>query len=429
MVESLHGPVRLEVEPPAVPPHQPFVGPPQHRPLHNTPIHSPGEVLQLETRPLGDSSGCILPILDRVQGFCRPPLVYDCQVPEESETGSGNNSHGDSLLEVPALVSNCCSNVHRLSEATSSIQRHNAAHGELSGSQSQDRIGRMAHFRASASNQGFSQEVTNLLGASWREGTHKNYNSAWGKWEDWCLSAEVSPCAASLNDVLSFLMAQFNSGHSYCSINVYRSAISSIHPRIDGYTIGSHPLVSRLLKATFNKRPPLPKYTASWSVGQVLSYLKTLGNNHDLLLKELTFKLVMLVALSTAARSLDLVLLNIESINFVPEGVTCHLVGLSKQSISGHSRSAIEIASFQEDPSICPVECLKVYLEKTHGLCRGSKQLFIGLVKPHKAVKACTISRWIKSTLSSAGIDTNIFRARSTRGAASSSALAGGASL
>ena len=137
----------------------------------------------------------------------------------------------------------------------------------------------------------------------------------------------------------------------------------------------------------------------------------------------------MLVALSTAARSSDLVLLNVESINFVPEGVTCHLVGLSKQSRPGHTRSAIEIASFQEDPSICPVGCLKVYLEKTHGLCRGSKQLFIGLVKPHKAVKACTISRWIKSTLSSAGIDTNIFTAHSTRGAASSSALAYGASL
>ena len=282
---SLHGPVRLEVEPPAVPPHQPFVGPPQHRPLCNTPIHSPGEVLQLETRPLGDSSGCILPILDQVQGFCQPPVVYDCQVPEESETGSGNNSHGGSLLEVPALVSDCCSNVHRLPEATSSTQRHNAAHGELSGSQSQDRIGRMAHFRASASNQGLSQEVTNLLGASWREGTHKNYNSAWGKWEEWCLSAEVSPCAASLNDVLSYLTAQFNSGHSYRSINVYRSALSSIHPRIDGYTIGSHPLVSRLLKAIFNKRPPLPKYTASWSVGQVLSYLKTLRNNRDLPLR------------------------------------------------------------------------------------------------------------------------------------------------
>ena len=47
--------------------------------------------------------------------------------------------------------------------------------------------------------------------------------------------------------------AQFNSGHSYRSINVYRSALSSIHPRIDGYTIGSHPLVSKLLKAIFNQ--------------------------------------------------------------------------------------------------------------------------------------------------------------------------------
>ena len=57
----------------------------------------------------------------------------------------------------------------------------------------------------------------------------------------------VSPISASLNDILAFLAAQFHAGHGYPSLNVYRSAISSIHPKIDDYEVGSHSLVCRLL--------------------------------------------------------------------------------------------------------------------------------------------------------------------------------------
>lgn len=111
--------------------------------------------------------------------------------------------------------------------------------------------GRMAHFRESLADRGISQEVESLLSASWRKGTHKNYDSAWRKWEQWCISHYVSPISAYLNDVLAFLAAQFHAGHGYRSLNVYRSAISSIHPKIDGYEVGSHPLVCRLLKRCF----------------------------------------------------------------------------------------------------------------------------------------------------------------------------------
>ena len=56
------------------------------------------------------------------------------------------------------------------------------------------------------------------------------------------------------------------------------------------------------------------------------------------------------------------------------------------------------------------------------------KSLFISVRKPHKPVKAATIGHWLKSVMHSADIDTNIFSAYLTRGAATSKAKSAGVS-
>ena len=57
--------------------------------------------------------------------------------------------------------------------------------------------GRMAHFWRSLTNKGFSSKVEKLLSSSWRKGTHKNHDSAWRKWEQWCINKHVSPISSS----------------------------------------------------------------------------------------------------------------------------------------------------------------------------------------------------------------------------------------
>ena len=51
------------------------------------------------------------------------------------------------------------------------------------------------------------------------------------------------------------------------------------------------------------KQPPLPRYTTTWSVGIVLDYLRSLGQNSELSLKDLSHETAMLLALCTAGRS------------------------------------------------------------------------------------------------------------------------------
>ena len=60
---------------------------------------------------------------------------------------------------------------------------------------------------------------------------------------------------------------------------------------------------------------------------------------------------------------------------------------------------------------------LAEYILHTEKL-RSSSKLFFSFIRPHKPVTTSSIGKWIKSVLSSAGIDTLVFKAHSVRGAA-----------
>ena len=110
---------------------------------------------------------------------------------------------------------------------------------------------------------------------------------------------EISP---TLNNVIEYLTDLYEKGHSYSSINVAKSSLSSLGISFESYTAGSHPLVVRFLKGVFNIRPPKSRYSSIWDVNVVLSYLRTLSPVKNISLKHLTLKIVMLMALTNAAR-------------------------------------------------------------------------------------------------------------------------------
>ena len=112
--------------------------------------------------------------------------------------------------------------------------------------------------------------------------------------------------------MVNFLAELFQQGYQYRSLNAYRSAISSVHEKIDGYEVGQHPLITRLIKGAFHERPPQPRYTATWDVATVTGYLDALGNNESMHISDLTHKTAMLFALTRPSWSADLVGLSVE---------------------------------------------------------------------------------------------------------------------
>ena len=114
-------------------------------------------------------------------------------------------------------------------------------------------------------------------------------------------------------------------------INSYRSAISSVHERSDGFSVGQHPIIIRTLKGGYHSRPPLPCYSSFWDVGIMLSHLKQLGCNDDLSLRLLTLKIAMLMALTRPSHSADLSNLDLQMRSYVSNGVVLSLfIYLSK---------------------------------------------------------------------------------------------------
>ena len=159
-------------------------------------------------------------------------------------------------------------------------------------------VSRMAHLRDKFRSQNLSEEATALILKSWRTKTNKSYDSLFGKWHSWCAKQSFNPFSGPITNVANFLAQLCTEGYQYRSINSYRSAISSVHEKVDGHNVGQHPLISRLLKGIFHDRPRLPRYTNTWNVQTVFNYLEGLGENQSLSLKVLTWKLTMLLALT-----------------------------------------------------------------------------------------------------------------------------------
>ena len=88
----------------------------------------------------------------------------------------------------------------------------------------------------------------------------------------------------------------------------------------------------------------------------------------------------------------------------------------------GRNRQSSFFPKFGSDLNLCPVVTLEEYISKTRSLRKECSQLFISFIRPHGPVTSSTIARWLKEVLRNAGIDTEIFKAHSVRGASTSMA-------
>ncbi|XP_066305376.1 uncharacterized protein [Branchiostoma lanceolatum] len=216
------------------------------------------------------------------------------------------------------------------------------------------------------------------------------------------------------------------------SIGVARSAISSVHLPIDRCNIGSHPLVTKLLKGVFHRRPPCPRYIETWDVSQVLTYLQHCCPANSLSLKQLTLKLVTLAALVSADRGQTLAALDLKFMTKHWNGFSWKVHTILKTSSQNKPSRTCFWPAFPQDRRLCIVVYLKEYLRRTspfRGKEGGGEKLFLSYRRPHRPVGSTTIARWIKTVLELAGVDVSTYSAHSTRGASTSAAAAAGVSL
>jgi len=192
---------------------------------------------------------------------------------------------------------------------------------------------------------------------------------------------------------------------------------------------GKHPLVTQLLKAIYQTKPPEPRYNNIWDPSILLRHLRN-NSPIPLSLIQLSRKTVTLLAVTTLLRCSELCSIKCDSIVFSTSSVSLQLGTLRKSRRSGPLK-IVTLDAWPADSTICPVSCLHTYLQQTETIRKTSRAtcLFACTTLPHKTASSSTLGRWIKVQLREAGVNTDIFCAHSTRSAASSKAAAAGVSV
>ncbi|WAR05308.1 hypothetical protein MAR_020677 [Mya arenaria] len=280
-------------------------------------------------------------------------------------------------------------------------------------------------IREALQGRGLSGELADFIIKSWSTGTRKQYQHAWRHWGIWNDIRCSSAFQTSETVVLTYLFYLHKSGKSYSVINTHKAMLLCTLPFFWNSWCKNTDLISRFMRRVFISKPPKPRYIAMWDVSIVLRFLESLGKTSDLSLKILTFKTVALVALAIAPRAQTLISLCLNNMIVEKDAIVFMISDILKTTAHGDSFS-VRIEHFRNE-SLCAMHTLLDYIEATKKV-RLSNSLSISYVT-FKKVTTSTIARWLKLTLSLAGIDTEVFKAHSFRGAATSAAFNRGCSL
>lgn len=246
------------------------------------------------------------------------------------------------------------------------------------------------------------------------------------KWIVFCNQKQIDPYVTMIDYGLEFLTTVYNTGVSHSCVATARNALSSFVKILNFQgTFGEHYLTKKFMAGVQTLRPSVPRYSGIWDIKVVFNWLRTLGENYSLSTKNITYKVILLLALLTGQRGQSLHMLDIHpdyctigenQIVFIQKGPI-------KQSRPGYRVPDIVIQSFNQEPVLCPVRAVKAYLVKTLQY-RQSTSLLLSLVHPFAPISRDTLSRWTKDALKTAGVNVEIYKPHSTRAASASAAAA-----
>ena len=175
------------------------------------------------------------------------------------------------------------------------------------------------------------------------------------------------------------------------------------------------------MKGIFELQPPKLKVSTTWSVGTVVGYLQEMGPIESLSLQDLSLKLAMLLALTSAARLHELIALDKVNVTVKKDCWRSFLSTHVKNFGPNHPGREMAFSAYTDDLRICVVQCLEEYVNRTANIRQNEPQLLVSHKAPHKAISSQTLSRWLRTNLNRAGVSKE-YTGHSTRSASTSEA-------
>lgn len=182
--------------------------------------------------PLAEATDAFLQDWSALKGYANPPccligrVLHQIQVQSWPGDPGGYSLEGSSMVSSPAVdvvwhFSNDCP----LSTSNSEPQWGANADGVTTS--------HVAHLREHFCHDQLSEEATKLLLGSWRSKSAQSYDSLFKKWASWCSKRGSNPVSRPVTKVANFLAHFHEEGYQFRSLNAMRSAISSVHDRVD----------------------------------------------------------------------------------------------------------------------------------------------------------------------------------------------------
>ncbi|KAI2663287.1 Tyrosine recombinase slr0733 [Labeo rohita] len=264
---------------------------------------------------------------------------------------------------------------------------------------------------------GLPADVVETILSARAPSTRRSYALKWRVFESWCVTHHADPVHCQVVSVLEFLQEKLSSGISPGTLRVYVAAISACHTLIDGVSVGKHPLVARFIRGARRLRPPTRATVPSWDLAIVLE------ENRDL------------QALATSPSCLDFAPGLVKAIlhphpNYLPKVPFSTINPVVLEAFSPPPFTSPEQERLH---LLCPVRALQIYVHRT-SQWRKSEQLFICYGGRNRGAAATKriMSHWVRDAIALAyearGQASPLeLRAHSTRGVASSTAIARGA--
>ena len=272
-----------------------------------------------------------------------------------------------------------------------------------------------------------SEAAFGLIRDSWRVSSRKRYATAWSRFKEFIASRNVPLNSVDLSSVIEYISHLNDEGLAYRTINLHRSVLSAMLPNFDGYSIGKHPTIARVVKGVFQRRPPQRRLFESWDVGKVF---KTFASPSSSSFADNLREVAFLIAMASARRPSELFFLRCSSnhMKISPQNVRFIPSQLSKTDRQTHLGPAIIIQRLPEtdDNSICPVAALERLLEKRRDLNIEHDFIFSSVNPPHPPLTVAGFSDLIRDSFRRADIAAP---PGSTRSISVSDAFARGASV
>ena len=164
-------------------------------------------ILQLESRPHGLDSGCLLNLMGRDVPLPFPSLRSYPRLSGQDQQGGGVGSIDCTRLAGAAMVPSTSPEVN---ETTNPPTSHSGyclrPRGTSSppSSEGSSANGRLACLRHSFHTEGLSDRVIEVIRRSWRKSTESAYSGAWKLWDSWCSQRSLDPLSAPVNEILEF---------------------------------------------------------------------------------------------------------------------------------------------------------------------------------------------------------------------------------